>query len=409
MACIYIYFIFFFFQTADRGVSGDGKSARRSKLELVAQFSLYGNIMSIKPVAVPGSHRDSLLLSFHDAKLCMVEYDPTTHDLKTTSMHYFEDEDLKQGRLQMRKYIPTVRVDPDARCAAMLYYGTKLVILPFRRDIGPDEVDATSSKPIMSSYMIDLSTMDEKIVKVLDIQFLHGYYEPTILILHEPLPTWAGRVAVRKDSCSIMAVSLNLVERVHPVIWSLGGLPFDSLQVLAVPKPIGGVLVMAVNSLIYLNQSVPPYGVGLNAITRTNTEFLLKPQEGIKTSLDCAQACFISEDQLVISLKSGELYVLSIVVDGMRSVRSFHFDKAASSVLTSCMCTVGDGYLFLGARLANCLLLRYSMSKQDELPTALDSNTSNEPPNKKKKVNEPDLDELEVYGASTDAQQEDQV
>lgn len=54
-------------------------------------------------------------------------------------------------------------------------------------------------------------------------------------------------------------------------------------------------------------------------------------------SLEGAQMCFISSDRLVISLKSGELYVLSLYADSMRSFRGFHFDKAAASVLTSCV------------------------------------------------------------------------
>ena len=28
-----------------------------------------------------------------------------------------------------------------------------------------------------------------------DIQFLHGYYEPTLFILYEPLPTWTGYIS----------------------------------------------------------------------------------------------------------------------------------------------------------------------------------------------------------------------
>lgn len=63
----------------------------------------------------------------------------------------------------------------------------------------------------------------------------------------------------------------------------------------------------------------------------------LEPQEGVKMSLEGAQVAFISGDRLVISLKSGELYVLSLFADSMRSVRGFHFDKAAASVLTSCV------------------------------------------------------------------------
>lgn len=45
-----------------------------------------------------------------------------------------------------------------------------------------------------------------------------------------------------------------------------------------IPYPIfsGGVVVFAVNSLLYLNQSVPPYGVALNSLTNGTTAFPLR-------------------------------------------------------------------------------------------------------------------------------------
>lgn len=93
-----------------------------------------------------------------------------------------------------------------------------------------------------------------------------------------------------------------------------------------------------------------------------------------------------------MSLKGGELYILTLCADSMRSVRSFHFSKAASSVLTSCVrclnyivvskkkliklfqiCIVNEEYLFLGSRLGNSLLLRYSEKDHSTIITIDDT------------------------------------
>uniref|UniRef100_A0A8C2IBV1 Cleavage and polyadenylation specificity factor subunit 1 n=1 Tax=Cyprinus carpio TaxID=7962 RepID=A0A8C2IBV1_CYPCA len=399
----------------DVEVRGHGKS-RKEKLEQVASFSLFGNVMSMASVQLAGANRDALLLSFKDAKLSVVEYDPGTHDLKTLSLHYFEEPELREGFVQ-NVHIPMVRVDPENRCAVMLVYGTCLVVLPFRRDTLTDEqegiVGEGQKSSFLPSYIIDVRELDEKLLNIIDMKFLHGYYEPTLLILFEPNQTWPGRVAVRQDTCSIVAISLNIMQKVHPVIWSLSNLPFDCTQVMAVPKPIGGVVVFAVNSLLYLNQSVPPFGVSLNSQTNGTTAFPLRPQEEVKITLDCSQASFITLDKMVISLKGGEIYVLTLITDGMRSVRAFHFDKAAASVLSTCMTTMEAGYLFLGSRLGNSLLLRYTEKLQEtpvEEGKENEEKEKQEPPSKKKRVDSvanwtgnaslPDeLDEIEVYGS----------
>uniref|UniRef100_A0A8C4Q1K6 Cleavage and polyadenylation specificity factor subunit 1 n=1 Tax=Eptatretus burgeri TaxID=7764 RepID=A0A8C4Q1K6_EPTBU len=388
---------------------------RRDKLELQASFSVFGNIASMESVRLVNNTRDSLLLSFMDAKLSVVEYDPATHDLKTLSLHYFEEPELKDG-FQENLHLPRVRVDPDGRCAVMLIYGTRLVVLPFKRDSISDDTEPVPSEGqksgLLPTYIIDMREMDEKLLNVVDMRFLHGYYEPTLLILFEPNQTWPGRVAVRQDTCSIVAISLNIAQKVHPVIWSLSSLPFDCTQALAVPKPVGGVVIFAVNSLLYLNQSVPPYGTSLNSITQGSTAFPLRVQEGLKMTLDCAQAAFIAYDKIVISLKGGEIYVLTLITDGMRSVRSFNFDKAAASVLTTCMTNLEPGYLFLGSRLGNSLLLKYT-EKLHEAPSDSTRDRQEEPQSKKKRPDLglgsdwapkdvmfiDDLDEIEVYGS----------
>ncbi|XP_010726435.1 cleavage and polyadenylation specificity factor subunit 1, partial [Meleagris gallopavo] len=128
-------------------------------------------------------------------QLSVVEYDPGTHDLKTLSLHYFEEPELRDGFVQ-NVHIPKVRVDPDGRCAVMLIYGTRLVVLPFRRDSLADEheglVGEGQKSSFLPSYIIDVRELDEKLLNIIDMQFLCGYYEPTLLILFEPNQTWPG-------------------------------------------------------------------------------------------------------------------------------------------------------------------------------------------------------------------------
>lgn len=411
---LFVYRIIHDVESTTKSDKPTDSKARKEKLEQVASFSLFGNVMSMASVQLVAASRDALLLSFKDAKLSVVEYDPGTHDLKTLSLHYFEEPELRDGFVQ-NVHIPIVRVDPENRCAVMLVYGTKLVVLPFRKDTLTDEQEAGVGEgpksSFLPSYIIDVRELDEKLLNIIDMKFLHGYYEPTLLILFEPNQTWPGRVAVRQDTCSIVAISLNIMQKVHPVIWSLSNLPFDCTQVMAVPKPIGGVVVFAVNSLLYLNQSVPPYGVSLNSQTNGTTAFPLRMQDEVKITLDCSQSDFIAYDKMVISLKGGEIYVLTLITDGMRSVRAFHFDKAAASVLTTCMVTMEPGYIFLGSHLGNSLLLKYTEKVQESpVEEGRDKHDKEkedrqeEPPSKKKRVDSStnwtdEVDEIEVYGS----------
>ena len=43
----------------------------KKKLEQLAEYSLFGNIASMKPVRIGNNLRDSLILSFKDAKVYM--------------------------------------------------------------------------------------------------------------------------------------------------------------------------------------------------------------------------------------------------------------------------------------------------------------------------------------------------
>jgi len=190
----------------------------------------------------------------------------------------------------------------------------------------------------LSSYIVHLKKLDPSLSgRIIDLQFLHSYYEPTLFILCESSRTWVGRVAVKKDTCSSVALSINVAQKSNPVIWPVDKLPFDCLSCLPVPKPIGGILVLATNSIIYLNQSIPAYGVALNTLTRDSTKYPLRPLYDLKIALDLAEAIFISNDKVLISIKSGDVYLLTLHTDTMRTMKEFTFDRIGSTVLCNCV------------------------------------------------------------------------
>ena len=107
-------------------------NASTGTFERLHTFNVWGTICSMNACRLNPtvSSKDALFLSFMDAKLSLIEFDASVQDLKTLSMHYFEDELAKEGHWYNFSP-PIVRVDPDMRCACMLIYNSKLVIIPF--------------------------------------------------------------------------------------------------------------------------------------------------------------------------------------------------------------------------------------------------------------------------------------
>jgi cleavage and polyadenylation specificity factor subunit 1 len=161
-------------------------------------------------------------------------FDFETNDLQVISMHCYETYKLKvtglcernrlndaQGGQDRIATTPLVRVDSLNRCAAVVIYDRNLAVLPFRqvsplleleqsaedrlvrlREMINKVFSASWEKPVLPSFVVDLSSMGIRHVK--DMTFLQGYYEPTLLVLHEPNQTWAGYV---RSSLPILTLS----------------------------------------------------------------------------------------------------------------------------------------------------------------------------------------------------------
>ncbi|TYH52829.1 hypothetical protein ES332_D09G055300v1 [Gossypium tomentosum] len=362
-----------------RGGIMDGVSA--VSLELVCSYRLHGNVESMAVLSIGGGdvsrRRDSIILTFQDAKIAVLEFDDSTHSLQTSSMHCFEGPEwlhLKRGRESFARG-PLVKADPQGRCSGVLVYGLQMIVLKAAQAgsgfVGEDDAfgsGATVSARVESSYIINLRDLDMKHIK--DFIFVHGYIEPVMVILHERELTWAGRVSWKHHTCMISALSISTTLKQHPLIWSAANLPHDAYKLLAVPSPIGGVLVISANMIHYHSQSAT-CALALNSYAASVDNSQELPRSSFNVELDAANATWLRNDVALLSAKTGELLLLTLVYDG-RVVQRLDLSKSKASVLTSDITTIGNSLVFLGSRLGDSLLVQFSSgSGASTLPSGL--------------------------------------
>ncbi|XP_047329252.1 cleavage and polyadenylation specificity factor subunit 1 isoform X2 [Impatiens glandulifera] len=352
---------------AKRGSVLDGITG--ASLELVCHYRLHGNIYSIAVLSKGGANggktRDSIILTFEDAKISVLEFDDSTHKLRTSSMHCFEGPDwrhLKRGRESFARG-PYVKVDPQGRCGVVLVYGLQMIILK-AAEVGSSLVGEKSilsdggalSARIESSYIINLRDLNMKHVK--DFIFIHGYIEPVMVVLHQQELTWTGRPLSKHHTCMISALSISTTLKQHPLIWSAQNLPHDAYKLLAVPSPIGGVLILCANSVHYHSQTASCM-LALNKFAVPVSGSPEMPKSSFSVELDAANATWLSNDVAILSTKAGELLLLTIVYDG-RVVQRLDISKSKASVLTSGITSIGNSLFFLGSRVGDSMLVQFS-------------------------------------------------
>ncbi|VAH25301.1 unnamed protein product [Triticum turgidum subsp. durum] len=337
-----------------------------ARLELVCHYRLHGNVESMAVLSDGAENRrDSIALAFRDAKITCLEFDDAIHGLRTSSMHCFEGPEwqhLKRGR-ESFAWGPVIKSDPLGRCGAALIYGLQMAILKAAQVgqslVGEDEPTralSSSAVRVESSYLIDLRALETNHVK--DFTFVHGYIEPVLVILHEREPTWAGRISSKHHTCMISAFSISMTLKQHPVIWSAANLPHDAYQILSVPPPISGVLVVCANSIHYHSQSTS-CSLALNNFSSQPDGSPEIPKLNFHVELDAAKATWLSNDIVMFSTKTGEMLLLTVVYDG-RTVRRLDLMKSKASVISSGATTIGSSFFFLGSRLGDSLLVQFS-------------------------------------------------
>lgn len=247
--------------------------AQPSLMEKELECTLNAHTSAIVPVrrnpTAPSTQPDAIALLSGSNRVAVLEYDPHTFSLRASSLHLCHAADALASNNAPGQ--SQIAADPDGRAVALLFNGghdlaiipavetghAMAEVLPSVTSGAASPLSSSARMPaagLQSSYTVSLHR-DLGLGYGVDIAFLHGYAEPTVVVLHERRPTWASTAAFARDTKAVTALSVNTSAKKHPAIWSCDRLPFECYTLCAAPLPLGGVLIVAPNMLLHRSQS----------------------------------------------------------------------------------------------------------------------------------------------------------
>ncbi|CAH0478085.1 unnamed protein product [Peronospora belbahrii] len=226
--------------------------------------------------------------------------------------------------------------------------------------------------------------------KVIDLAFLDGYLEPTLMLLHEENERNSsyGRLAVGFDTYCLTVISINMNTRLHPKIWTVKNLPSDCFRLIPCRAPLGGVVVLSANAFLYFNQT-QFHGLATNVFaSKTVNQSVLPLSDAVYETpdhdiaqlnvvlYDC-QYEYLGEKELLLTLPSGEAYALSLFYEETSSRGLYGFAGASSSrkaslslrllqsgIVANCLCLNDEKKtLFVGSRSGDSVLYALDQKK----------------------------------------------
>jgi cleavage and polyadenylation specificity factor subunit 1 len=369
------------------------RTEQTSKLVLVGEYPLSGTITSLARIRARGtkSGAEALLISFRDAKLSLVEWDPENYGLSTISIHFYENPELlrEPWAADLGNQYNFLTADPGSRCAALKFGPRSLAILPFRQpdeDIVEDDYgtnlagqnahatngdrdqSASQGTPYGASFVLPLTTLDSTLTHPVHLAFLYEYREPTFGVLSAPKATASSLLVERKDVLTYTVFTLDLEQEESTTLLSVPGIPYDVSRVVPLPLPVGGALLIGNNEVIHVDQSGKSNGIAVNEFARICTGFALADQSDLALRLEGSVVELISHDtgDVLIILNNGELLTLTFTLDG-RSVSRMSLDRVKADlgghVLpcgASCAANMGRGKIFVGSEDGDSFLLGWT-------------------------------------------------
>ncbi|WOL18645.1 DNA damage-binding protein 1 [Canna indica] len=194
-------------------------------LQPMLDVPIYGRIATLELFRPHGEPQDFLFIATERYKFCVLQWDTETSELITRAMGDVSD---RIGRPTDNGQIGII--DPDCRIIGLHLYDGLFKVIPF-----------DNRGQLKEAFNIRLEEL-----QVLDIKFLYGCLKPTIVVLYQD----------NKDARHVKTYEVALKDKDFVEgPWSQNNLDNGASLLIPVPMPLGGVIIIGEETIVYCNGS----------------------------------------------------------------------------------------------------------------------------------------------------------
>ncbi|XP_022211499.1 DNA damage-binding protein 1 [Drosophila obscura] len=213
-------------------------------------------------------------------------------------------------------------IDPKARVIGMCLYQGLFTIIPMDKEAS--ELKATNLR------------MDE--LNVYDVEFLHGCLNPTVIVIHKD-----------NDGRHVKSHEINLREKEFvKIAWKQDNVETEATMLIPVPSPIGGVIVIGRESIVYHD------GSNYHAVA---------PLTFRQSTINCYARVDGKGLRYLLGNMDGQLYMLFLGTSETSkgvTVKDIKVEKLGEISIPECITYLDNGFLYIGARHGDSQLVRLS-------------------------------------------------
>jgi len=292
-------------------------------LRPLLDVGINGRISTISVLRFHGESQDSLFITTDRIKFCVLVYDSLTGEIKTRANGDAVD---KVGNLAGIGQIGLV--DPECRMLGMHIYDGFFKVIP---------IDERGQ--LQEAYNLRIEEL-----LVIDIKFLYGAQEPTIVVLYQDT----------KSTRHIKTYQISLANAdVKEGPWSLPNIEKSAEMIITLPLPFAGIIVIGEQSIIYHNGT-------------TFSSLAIKP-----TIFKSYGLIDSTGERILLGDHLGRLFVLVLENDKKR-ITAIRLEPVGETSCASTVSYLHSGLVYIGSLYGDSQLIKLTSEKDPDTGNYLD-------------------------------------